>query len=157
MYKTPSHLPDAIRRDIARELNARLADGLDLHSQLKVAHWNVRGPQFPALHPLFEQFATQLATHNDALAERAVTLGTLAIGTARQVAGASKIAEYPGDTTRDLDHVKALADRIDCYLERARETRVSVEAMGDDETVDLLTSVISDFEKNAWFLRATLA
>ena len=53
MYKTPSNLPEAARTDIARMLNERLADGLDLHSHIKVAHWNVRGPQFPALHPLF--------------------------------------------------------------------------------------------------------
>src|SRR5690349_24508893 len=116
MYKTPSQLPEASRHDIVRALNARLADGLDLHASLKLAHWNVRGPQFPSLHPLFEQFATQLAVHNDAMAERAVTLGALAVGTARQVAKGSRLPEYPTDTTRDLDHVKALAERIEIYL-----------------------------------------
>src|SRR5205823_2634575 len=44
MYKTPSQLPEASRLDIVGSLDARLADGLDLHGQLKVAHWNVRGP-----------------------------------------------------------------------------------------------------------------
>jgi DNA-binding ferritin-like protein len=39
--------------------SARLADGLDLHSQIKVAHWNIKGPQFPSLHPLFETFAVR--------------------------------------------------------------------------------------------------
>jgi len=72
MYKTPSQLPEHSRTDLVSTLNERLVDGLDLHSQIKVAHWNVRGPQFPALHPLFEQFATRLAIHNDAIAERAV-------------------------------------------------------------------------------------
>jgi starvation-inducible DNA-binding protein len=157
MYKTPSHLPEVARVMVARTLNDRLADGLDLHSHLKVAHWNVRGPQFPALHPLFEQFANQLAAHNDAIAERAVTLGALALGTTRHVAGASRLAEYPTNTTRDLDHVAALADRIDTYLEGVRQSRTLAEQRSDTDTVDLLTGVISDFEKNAWFLRATLA
>ncbi len=157
MYRTPSHLDAATRTTIAAALNARLADGLDLHSQIKVAHWNVRGPQFPALHPLFEQFAIQLATHNDTLAERAVTLGTLARGTARHVAAASTLPEYPQDTTRDLDHVQLLAERIDAYLAGARATRAQAVEHGDDDTEGLLTAVISDFEKNAWFLRATLA
>ena len=41
----------------------RLADGLDLHSQIKVAHWNIKGPHFATLHPLFETFAvTVIAT-----------------------------------------------------------------------------------------------
>ena len=157
MYKTPSNLPEAARNEIARVLNERLADGLDLHSQIKVAHWNVRGPQFPALHPLFEQFANQLALHNDAMAERAVTLGTLAIGTARQVAKGSRLPEYPVETTRDLDHVKALAERIDVYLTGVRDARKLAADKQDDETVDLLTGILTEFEKNAWFLRATLS
>src|ERR1043165_4999239 len=103
MYKTPSQLPEAARTRVSLTLNEILADGLDLHSQLKVAHWNIRGPQFPTLHPLFEQLGVQLAVHNDAIAERAVTLGGLAIGTARSVARLSRLPEYPGDTRRDLD------------------------------------------------------
>ena len=85
MYKSPSPLP---------ELNARLADGLDLHSQIKVAHWNIRGAQFAALHPLFETFAVSLANHNDTFAERAVTLGGRAFGTVRHVANMQVITEF---------------------------------------------------------------
>src|SRR6476620_3781624 len=112
MYKSPSHLPEDARVKIADTLNARLADGLDLHSQIKVAHWNIKGPQFAALHPLFETFAVSLAAHNDAIAERAVTLGARAYGTVRHVAKTSKLAEYPQETARDMEHVKLLADRI---------------------------------------------
>lgn len=156
MYKTPSQLPETARTELVRTLNERLADGLDLHSQIKVAHWNVRGPQFPALHPLFEQFANQLATHNDSIAERAVTLGGLAIGTTRAVAKGSRLPDYPADTTRDLDHVKLLAERFEAYLAGVRESRGIGEKLGDTDTVDLLTGVITEFEKNSWFLRATL-
>ena len=157
MYKTPSSLSESVRASVASTLNQRLADGLDLHSQIKVAHWNIRGPQFPALHPLFEQFAIQLAVRNDEIAERAVTLGGHAIGTARQVAKGSRLPEYPTETTRDLEHVKALADRIDVYLEGVRESRKLAEQHGDTDTYDLLSAVVSELEKNNWFLRATLA
>jgi len=157
MYKTPSNLSEAARTELVRSLNERLVDGLDLHSQIKVAHWNVRGPQFPALHPLFEQFATQLATYNDSIAERAVTLGGLVAGTTRQVAKTSRLPDYPTETMRDLDHVKLLAERFDIYLSGVRDTRSAAQKHGDEESVGLLTDVITDFEKNAWFLRATLA
>ena len=86
MFTSPSQLSEEARVKIAAELNARLADGLDLHSQIKVAHWNVKGPQFAALHPLFETFAVDLANFNDAMAERAVTLGGRAYGTVRHAA-----------------------------------------------------------------------
>lgn len=156
MYRSPSHLPEEVRTQIADQLNARLADGLDLHSQIKVAHWNIKGPQFAALHPLFERFAISLAAHNDAVAERAVTLGAKAFGTARHVAKASKIPEYPQETTRDMDHVKLLAERIEKHLEGARQSRSATEKLGDTDTVDLLTGIITEFEKHAWFLRASL-
>lgn len=157
MYKTPSNLPEAARATISASLNERLVDGLDLHSQLKVAHWNVRGPQFPTLHPLFETFALALAVHNDAIAERAVTLGGHAVGTARQVARTSRVPEYPAELARDLNHVQALADRINVYLDGVRATRALVEQQGDTTTVDLLGGVVAEFEKHNWFLRATLA
>jgi len=155
MYKSPSHLSAAARQRIADALNARLADGLDLHGQIKVAHWNVKGPLFPSLHPLFEQFAVSLAAFNDQVAERAVTLGAKAYGTARHVAATSKIADYPQDTVRGLDLVQILADRIDGYLAGVRQARALAEELDDGDTVDLLTQLASEFEKNAWFLRAT--
>jgi starvation-inducible DNA-binding protein len=156
MFKSPSHLPEDARATIAETLNARLADGLDLHMQIKVAHWNVKGPQFAALHPLFETFAIGLAAHNDSIAERAVTLGAKAYGTARHVAARSRIPEYDQETTRDLEHVRLLAERIEIYLVGLRESRGVGEKLGDTDTVDLLTGVISEFEKHAWFLRASL-
>jgi starvation-inducible DNA-binding protein len=132
MYASPSSLSAEARRDVSAALNARLADGLDLHQQIKVAHWNVKGPLFPSLHPLFEQFAVSLAAFNDAVAERAVTLGGTAIGTVRQVASTSTLPELPAGEARDLE-----------------------DGLGDGDTVDLLTQIVTEFEKNAWFLRAT--
>jgi len=156
MYKSPSHLSEEVRTQIAETLNARLADGLDLHSQIKVAHWNIKGPQFAALHPLFETFAIGLANFNDSLAERAVTLGARAYGTVRHAAKASKLPEYPQDTTRDLEHVRLLAERFEKYLEGVRESRSLGEKLGDTDTVDLFTQVVTEFEKHSWFLRASL-
>ena len=156
MYKSPSQLSQEARTKIAEALNAVLADGLDLHSQIKVAHWNIKGPQFAALHPLFEEFAVGLAAHNDSFAERAVTLGSLAYGTVRHTAKSSKLPEYPQETTRDMDHVRLLADRFDHYLVRLREARVRADEQKDIDTVDLLTGAITEFEKHAWFLRASM-
>ena len=157
MYTSPSPLPADTRAHLCEALNARLADGLDLHSQIKVAHWNIRAPQFTSLHPLFETMAVGLAAHNDAIAERAVTLGYLARGTTRHVASVSRLPEYPQETTKDLEHVRLLAERIDVYLKGLRESRAAAEKEGDPDTVDLLTAAILEFEKHAWFLRASLA
>jgi len=156
MYKSPSHLPEHARAKIAEALNARLADGLDLHSQIKVAHWNIKGPQFAALHPLFETFAVGLSGFNDAIAERAVTLGGRAYGTVRHVAKTSRLPDYDQQTTRDMEHVRLLAERFDAYLVELRTSRKVAEEQADTDSVDLLTSVITEFEKHSWFLRASL-
>ncbi|QSQ17807.1 DNA starvation/stationary phase protection protein Dps [Myxococcus landrumensis] len=156
MYKSPSPLPEKTRATIADSLNARLADGLDLHSQIKVAHWNIKGPQFASLHPLFETFAVSLANHNDSIAERAVTLGAKAFGTSRHVGKASRLPEYPQETTRDLEHVKLLAERIEVYLDGLRESRKLFVEVDDADSEDLATGIIVEFEKHAWFLRASL-
>ncbi|MCC6557536.1 MAG: DNA starvation/stationary phase protection protein Dps [Polyangiaceae bacterium] len=156
MYRSPSKLSETARAAIVETLNSRLADGLDLHGQIKVAHWNIRGPQFPSLHPLFETFAVSLANHNDAVAERAVTLGGKACGTARHVAKTSRLPDYPQETTRDLEHVRLLAERIEAYLDGLRESRSVAEGHADTDTVDLLTGIITEFEKHDWFLRASL-
>jgi starvation-inducible DNA-binding protein len=156
MYRSPSPLNETARVALVATLNERLSDGLDLHSQIKVAHWNIKGPNFAALHPLFETFAVSLANHNDAIAERAVTLGGKAYGTARHVARSSRLPEYPGETTKDLEHVALLAERIEGYLGGLRESRGVAEKQGDTDTVDLLTGIVTEFEKHAWFLRASL-
>jgi starvation-inducible DNA-binding protein len=157
MYRTPSHLAEPARRAVIATLTDRLVDGLDLHGQVKVAHWNIKGPQFAALHPLFDTFAIALAADNDAIAERAVTLGGQALGTARHVAKHSRLPEYPQDTVRDVDHVRLLAERFEAHLAGLRESRTTAERNGDIDTVDLLTGAITLHEKHAWFLRATLA
>ena len=156
MYRSPSELPEESRAKIADALNAVLADGLDLHSQTKVAHWNIKGPHFAALHPLFETFAISLGNHNDSVAERAVTLGAKAYGTVRHAAKTSRLPEYPQEITRDLEHVELLSERIDNYLAGARQSRNVAEKVGDTDSVDLLTGIITEFEKHSWFLKASL-
>ena len=156
MNKSPNPLSENARQAISESLNATLADGLDLHSQIKVAHWNVKGMHFAALHPLFETFAVALAGFNDQVAERAVTLGAKAYGTARHVAKVSNVPEYPQETSKDSEHVKLLVDRIEAYLAGVRKGRDLADEQKDQDTVDLLTGIIVEFEKNAWFLRASL-
>jgi starvation-inducible DNA-binding protein len=155
-YPSPSPLNEKSRTRLVAGLNDRLVDSIDLYTQIKVAHWNIKGPHFAALHPLFDTYATDIAGYNDQIAERAVILGGLAYGTARHVARQSRIDEYPQETTRDLEHVRLLVERLETYLEGLRATRTLAEEEGDLDTSDLLTTMIEETEKKAWFLHATL-
>ena len=156
MKNTPSHLSADARKKVCEALRAVLTDGLDLYTQIKVAHWNIKGPQFAALHPLFDTFATDQAANNDEVAERILTLGHLAVGTARHVAKKSRLADYPQDVTKDLEHVALLAERIGGHLDGMRKAREVAKEHEDEDSFDLLTGMIAQFEKHAWFLHATL-
>ena len=156
MKNSPSQIPADVRKKICDALLPVLTDGIDLHSQIKVAHWNIKGPQFAALHPLFDQFATDLQTQNDELAERIRTLGSLAVGTARHVAKNSRLPDYPQDVTKDMEHVALLAERIATYLGGVRAAREVALEHKDDDSGDGLTGIVTMFEKHAWLLHATL-
>jgi len=157
MKTSPSQIPADVRKKICDAMLPVLTDGIDLFTQIKVAHWNIKGPQFAALHPLFDQFAADLQLQNDDLAERILTLGSLAVGTARHVAKNSRLSDYPQDLTKDLEHVKLLAERIGTYLTGVRAAREVAMEHKDDDTVDVLTGIVTMFEKHAWFLHATMA
>ncbi|MCC7012253.1 MAG: DNA starvation/stationary phase protection protein Dps [Planctomycetes bacterium] len=155
-FSSSSRLSENSRHRLIATLNERLADGLDLQSQVKLAHWNVKGPHFAALHPLFDTFASAVTGHVDDIAERAVILGGLAQGGVRHAARASHLADYPADVVRDLEHAKLLGERFDTFAEGLRASRSIAEEEGDIDTADMLTAMLQETEKHAWFLRATL-
>src|ERR1700730_9847449 len=73
MQKTANTLSKNIRAKSVAVLNRHLAATIDLHAQVKQAHWNVRGPTFIAIHELFDKVADAVEGHSDTIAERAGT------------------------------------------------------------------------------------
>src|SRR6516162_189453 len=109
MFKTKNDLPESIRIKAVELLNARLADAIDLQTQCKQAHWNVKGPSFIALHELFDDIDEDVEEYVDLIAERAVQLGGTTDGTARSVAKRSTLPEYAPRGTGGRDHCEALS------------------------------------------------
>src|SRR5580693_5127694 len=81
------------RQAVVALLNARLADSVDLKSQVKWAHWNVKGMHFIQVHELFDSVASHLDDQTDSLAERITTIGGVANGTVRESAAKSGLKE----------------------------------------------------------------
>src|SRR6202048_3626635 len=105
MYDTRNDLAADVRGRMVELLNGRLADAIDLGTQAKQAHWNVKGPNFIALHELFDEVEEELEEFADDIAERAVVLGGTAFGTVRVAAGKSRLPEYPLDIRSGREHV----------------------------------------------------
>src|SRR5438552_13334891 len=121
MFKTKSDLSEEIRAKTVELLNARLADAVDLHTQTKQAHWNVKGPNFIALHELFDKINEEVEDYVDDIAERAVQLGGVAEGTARMVAKRSQQSEYPLHIAEGRDHVEAVSSALATFGKAVRQ------------------------------------
>jgi starvation-inducible DNA-binding protein len=149
-------MPAETRSQIVGLLNATLATTLDLKTQVKQAHWNVKGMDFYQLHLLFDEMATELEDYVDTVAERVTALGGLAVGTARTAAADSILPEFPFDILDGKEYVTALADR---YAPYAKHLRVAIDKtgeLGDADTADLYTEISRTIDKRLWFLEAHL-
>src|SRR5438046_274764 len=129
MFDTRNDLPANVRTQVIELLNARLADAIDLGTQTKHAHWNVKGPNFIALHELFDQLAEHLEDHIDTIAERVTALG----GTARGTLAA--VAAFGAKVRAGIDAATRLADA---------------------DSADLFTGISRETDKDLWFLEAHL-
>jgi len=155
-FHTSIDLPEKKRQEIIDLLNARLADTLDLKTQAKQAHWNVKGREFFQLHELFDSVATHLEAHSDLIAERVTALGGSAMGTARIAAATSSIPEYDLEAIKGEDHVRALVQRLARLAAGARKAIDRAAELGDQGTADLFTEIVRDADKDLWFLEAHL-
>jgi starvation-inducible DNA-binding protein len=155
-FETRIDIPEDAREKLVELLNARLADSFDLYSQLKQAHWNVKGSDFIQLHALYDDVAESVLEHVDEIAERATALGGLALGTARMAAEASALDEYPLDAVAGMDTVAVIADRLAAYGANVREAIDTADELGDMDTADLFTEVSRAIDKHLWFVEAHL-
>ncbi|MCC5616630.1 DNA starvation/stationary phase protection protein Dps [Nostoc sp. CHAB 5836] len=156
LYPTRIDIPAEARVQIVVLLNQTLAASLDLKTQTKQAHWNVKGTDFYQLHELFDELAGELEEYVDMVAERVTALGGYAVGTARAAASNSILPEYPFDILDGKDHVTALADRFASYAKHIREAIAKTDDLGDADTADLYTEISRTIDKRLWFLEAHL-
>lgn len=156
MFKTKNDLSEAIRSKAIELLNARLADAIDLQTQTKQAHWNVKGPNFIGLHELFDKINEDIEDYVDDIAERAVQLGGVAEGTARMAAKRSLLNEYPANIVDGRSHVDALSSALAAFGKSARKAINDAGDLGDLDTADLFTEISRGIDKWLWFVEAHL-
>ena len=154
MFKTKNDIPEATRVKIVELLNARLADCIDLQTQTKQAHWNVKGPSFIALHELFDKVSEAVEDYVDMIAERIVQLGGVAEGTVRMAAARTRLTEYSPEISDGMAHVEAVARALSTFGQAARNTIDEANALEDAGTADLFTEVSRGIDKWLWFVEA---
>lgn len=149
-------LKDNARKTAIDELQACMTDAAALSMALKQAHWNLKGPNFIAVHELLDAVKARLDPNIDEMAERIKQLDGQAIGTVEAVAGGTRLAPYPTDLTATDDHLREICDRMRAYGGRVREGIDAIEEVGDQESMDLLTDASRQADKDLWLLQSHL-
>jgi starvation-inducible DNA-binding protein len=157
MYPTKNDLPAKKREGLADLLNLHLAICLDVMLQTKQAHWNVKGPNFIALHELFDKINEDFEEYSDLLAERIVQLGGVAEGTAVVVAKRTTLKQYPLLLAEGAQHVDYLSNSVAAFGKAAREAiQTCSEEFGDADAADIYTEISRGVDKWLWMLEAHL-
>jgi len=154
LIPTQNSLPAPTRREMIELLNQQLADAIDLGLQAKQAHWNVKGPHFIALHELFDKAAEEIEGFVDRIAERAVELGGVALGTLQIVAESSRLPAYSLSNLTGKEHLTELSSALAKFGATARAAIDSAVKKGDTDSADFFTELSRGVHKLLWLVEA---
>jgi starvation-inducible DNA-binding protein len=157
MHFTHNTLALLIRTQAVELLNRHLAAAIDLHAQVKQAHWNIRGPGFIALHLLFDRLSEQVEGYSDQLAERARALGGEAGGTLQRALAGSFLIPYEHGVGDAQLHGFAIAGSLAAFGESTRDAITHAATMGDAATADLFTEISRGIDQQLWLVESNLA
>lgn len=138
---------------LTNNLQAVLADLIELHIQGKQAHWNIVGTNFRDLHLQLDEIVDAARQFADEMAERMRALHALPDGRSATVAKSTSLPQFP----EGLINTKDAIERIVAALEAAVGTMRKVHDEVDEEdptTADLLHAFIAKLEQYAWMVNA---
>src|SRR5579862_9012271 len=152
-----AHLPAISvheREEIGRQLQATLAELIDLSLFGKQLHWNVTGTHFRELHLQLDELVDSWRELSDTVAERAVAIGHAPDGQSATIAGA--VASIETGPLADHVVVRELTTRLAEVCERGR---ARMDRLGeiDAASQDVLIEVLRELEKQLWMARVQLA
>ena len=157
MHPSRNTLAESIRLQSVALLNKHLAAAIDLHAQMKQAHWNVRGLSFIAIHELFDKVSVEVESYSDALAERAGGLGGTACGTIQVAVEQSFLLPYPLGIADEKEHIFAVSGALAGFGQSVREAINLATAFGDVDTADLFTEISRGIDHQLWFVESHVA
>ena len=138
---------------LAQNLQRVLVDLIELHLQGKQAHWNLVGTNFRDLHLQLDNIVDIAREAADTIAERMRALDAVPDGRTDTVVATTSVPAAPAGLVGTADTVDIITDRIYATVDTARAVHDEVDA-ADPSTADLLHTIITDLEKEAWMLKS---
>lgn len=154
MHFTRISLPEKDRIEIIVFLNKTLASISDLYTQLKHAHWNIKGKEFISLHLLFDKIAEEVEEQVDIIAERIMTLGGTALGTIQEISKNTGLRIYPTNIFSAEEHLEHLTHNFAILGELSSKNIDQTAELNDMVTNEIYIELTTMLNKNLWFLEA---
>jgi starvation-inducible DNA-binding protein len=143
------------REAVSEGLAKVLSETYALYLKTQNFHWNVQGPEFFALHLLFEKQYEEMAEALDEIAERIRALGFYVDATFSAFQKTSAIKEVH-NLLNAKEMVQNLLESQEILIRKLRDVCNLAEHEKDGGSVDLLGKRLGAHEKMAWMLRSHL-
>lgn len=152
---SPIGLDKKQSKEMAKKLNALLANYSIFYQNTRGYHWNLKGENFFQLHIKFEELYGSLYHKIDEIAERILTIGYPANHNFSDYKFASKIIE----STQVEDSLAAAEDILNSLkviIAMQREILSFSGEIEDEGTYSLMSDYIKSQEKLVWMYTAFL-
>jgi starvation-inducible DNA-binding protein len=149
-------LGEHVRAETGRELQATLAELLDLQLVGKQLHWTVVGPLFRPLHLYLDELVDEWREMSDTVAERAVAIGFFPDGQADEIARASEAGKIEVGPIEDHAVIGELTRRVSTVAEQVRERMDRLGEL-DLASQDVLVEILRGLEQQLWMIRVQFA
>lgn len=123
---------------------------LSVEDAARLAHWNIRGPEFVALHGLFGEVYAAASTASDTIAERLVALGFVAPGIAAMDCDAFAKAPPAGDSPNGAKLADMVVVRLQAFSRMLLKVFEGLTTDRDHGTANLLIGIQNDIDKLIW-------
>ena len=148
-------LPDEVAEEIGRHLQLTLVELIALSLAGKQLHWNVYGRGFLSAHRHLDQLVDEWRELEDAVAERAATVGIAPEGSAAAVLELADLRPLdPGFTEVECAFARVCAQLWEVAL-RVRQRSELLGAL-DAVSQDVLVDAGRKLEEQLWMTRAQL-
>jgi starvation-inducible DNA-binding protein len=152
---SPTSADSITSGSLSDSLNQVLADSYALMALTHLAHWNVEGPGFFALHTAFQTQYEEMFVAIDEIAERIRALGAYAKGGLGTLAATARLDEFVSPIPQS-EYVVALLAANEKLVKDASVARDLAGQLNDPESEDLMIGRITLHQKTIWMLKSFL-
>lgn len=140
---------------VVGKLNQLLINYQVHYQNLRLFHWNVKGPFFFVLHDKFEELYREAAEKIDEIAERVLALGGTPKGSLKNIVSKANVESHE-ELMEANEMVSAIISGHKILIGNLNDVLKAAEEEGDEGTIDIFTSYLQQLEKHNWMFKSYL-